>query len=311
MKKKNVTMFVLAMGIILLLTASLPCWTAEKEGEKEEESVWQEDEPRGRGGGFRRFELTDEVIEHMMSRLAESDPAKAKELAKLRKKDPEKFKAELREVMRERFGRRWGEQVKGGGRYGPGRGMEFGGRGERGGPREPAGKRGMGRMMRERYNEEFLEWLKKDYPKVAEELAELRDKKPELFERKLEILIRMYRRIFEVSKESPRLANALKEDLQLKRQRNRLLVRIRTVKDEDKKKELIKELEKVVSNRYDVILRRKQIEYENLLKKLEKLKEQVKKSEAAVERWKDAEFKSENVNARLKELRSKGEFRWE
>lgn len=309
MKKNYVAILVLAIGTVLLL-AGLPSGAGEKKAE-EEESVWGEDEVRGRGG-FGRFELTDEVIEHMMSRLAETDPAKAEELAKLRKEDAEKFKAELRKVMRERFGKRWTEQKW----EGPGQkfrqpGMQFRGPSEHGGPREPAGKRGMGRMMRERYNEEFLEWLKKDYPKVAEELAELRDKKPELFERKLEIIWRTYRTIFEASKESPRLANALKEDLQLKTQRNRLLVRIRTVKDEDKKKELIKELEKVVSSRYDVILRRKQIEYENLLKKLEKLKEQVKKSEAAVERWKDAEFKSENVNARLKELMSKGEFRWE
>lgn len=308
MKKNYVAILVLAIGTVLLL-AGLPSRAGEKKAE--EESVWAEDEVRGRGG-FRQFELTDEVIEHMMSRLAETDPAKAEELAKLRKEDAEKFKGELRKVMRERFGKRWTEQKW----EGPGQkfrqpGMQFRGPSEHGGPREPAGKRGMGRMMRERYNEEFLEWLKKDYPKVAEELAELRDKKPELSERKLGIIWRTYRTIFEVSKESPRLAKALKEDLQLKGQRNRLLVRIRTVKDEDKKKELIKELEKVVSSRYDVILRRKQIEYENLLKKLEKLKEQVKKSEAAVERWKDAEFKSENVNARLKELMSKGEFRWE
>jgi len=321
MKKKNVTMFVLAMGIILLLTASLPCWTAEKEGEKEEESVWQEDEPRGRGGGFRRFELTDEVIEHMMSRLEKEDPAKAKELAKLRKKDPEKFKAELREVMRERFGRGWGEE-RGGGRYQPGRGMEFGRGGGPYGPTKgrkgeresfgPARGRGMGMRMRERYNEEFLEWLKKDYPKVAEELAELRDKKPELFERKLEILIRMYRRIFEASKENPELAEILKEDLELKERRDKLLAEIRARVSEDEKAELVKELEKVLGRRFDLIVKRKQIEYENLLKKLKELQERVKESEAQVEKWKEAKFKNMSVKGRVEELVGKAEkFRWE
>ena len=111
MKKSYVAILVLAIGAVLVLTG-LPSGAVEKE----DESVWHEDEPRG--GGFRRFELTDEVIEHMMSRLAETNPAKAKELAKLRKENPDRFKAELREVMRERFGKRWGEHERGGGKYG-------------------------------------------------------------------------------------------------------------------------------------------------------------------------------------------------
>lgn len=302
MKRNYVTILVLAIGVTVLLCGALPCGAEEKE----EESVWQEDEPKGRG--FRRFELTDEAIERMMSRLAESDPAQAKELAKLRESDAEKFKAELRKVMRERFGQRWREQrdQKAGQKFRPGQAEG----GERRGP-GAAGRRGTGRMMRERHGE-FLEWLKKDYPKVAEELAELRDKKPELFERKLEIIIRIYRRIFEASKESPKLVKVLKEDLQLKKHRNELLTKIRTTKDADKKKELMKELGDVVNNRYDLIVRRKQIEYENLLTKLEKLKEQVKKSKTAVERWDDAGFKNESVKARLEELVSKtGKFRWD
>lgn len=64
----------------------------------------------------RRRELTDEAIEgprrpsfaggnpeRMMSRLAETNPEKAQELERLREKDPEKFKAELRKAMREQY----------------------------------------------------------------------------------------------------------------------------------------------------------------------------------------------------------------
>jgi len=42
-----------------------------------------------------QFELTDEMINGIMSGLAKFDPKKAKELENLRKSDPEKFKAEL------------------------------------------------------------------------------------------------------------------------------------------------------------------------------------------------------------------------
>jgi hypothetical protein len=50
--------------------------------------------PQGRG-----FQLTDEMINRIMSGLAQLDPKKAKELGELRKSDPEKFKAELMKSM--------------------------------------------------------------------------------------------------------------------------------------------------------------------------------------------------------------------
>jgi hypothetical protein len=313
MEKRYVKILVLAIGAMVLLAGALPCWAEEKEVEKEEESVWHEDE--GRGGGFRRrLELTDEMIEHMMSRLAETEPAKAKELAKLREKDPEKFKAELREVMRERFGRRWGEHRKGGGRYGPGRGKEFGERGanvrgegrptkgRKGGRGSfgPAGGRGMGMMMRERHRE-FLEWLEKNYPEKAKELAELEEKNPELYNKRRGLCYRRYRKIYE-AKENPALAKILTEDLELKEKRDKLLAEIRAGVNEDEKKELVKELEKVLGLRFDLIVKRKQIEYENLLKKLKELQERVKESEAQVEKWKEAKFKETSVKGRVEEL---------
>jgi len=46
-----------------------------------------------------QFELTDEMIDRIMSGLAKLDPEKAKELEKLRKSDPEKFKAQLMKSM--------------------------------------------------------------------------------------------------------------------------------------------------------------------------------------------------------------------
>jgi len=312
MEKRYVTILLLAIGAIVLLCGALPCVGEEKE----EESVWQEDEPRGRGGGFRRFELTNEAIEHMMSRLAESDPAKAKELAKLRKKDPEKFKAELREVMRKRFGRGWEEPGRGGGKYRPkkhepGRGMEFGERGKARGPRGPAGGRGMGMTMRERHRE-FLEWLEKNYPEKAKELAGLEEKSPELFGKRYGLCYRRYRKIYEAFKENPALAEILKEDLELKERRDKLLAEIRAGVSKDEKAELVKELEKALGRRFDLIVKRKQIEYERLLKRLKELQERVKASEAQVAKWKEAEFKKTSVKGRVKELVGKIEkFRWE
>jgi hypothetical protein len=48
----------------------------------------------------RQFQLTDEMIDRMLAGMKNFNPEKAQELEKLRKDDPEKFKAELKEMMR-------------------------------------------------------------------------------------------------------------------------------------------------------------------------------------------------------------------
>ncbi len=50
-----------------------------------------------------QFELTDEMIDRIMGLMAQFDPKKAKELEKLRKSDPEKFKTQLMQSMRNRM----------------------------------------------------------------------------------------------------------------------------------------------------------------------------------------------------------------
>jgi len=337
MKKTYGTILVLAIATVILLAGPLPCVAVE-----EKEDVWREDEAKGKHW---RFELTDEVIEHVMVRLRETNPERAKELKKLREKKPEQFKAELREIMREQFAGRFWEHREGIGGRGPGpregapsmeRGGGFGGgRSGRGpGPEGGAmggggfgGGRGMrdreresrdperrerterwGGRLRERYAE-YLEWLEKNYPEEAQELAELKEAKPDLHMRQFWLSYRKYRRIFEASEENPKLVEVLKEDLELKSKRDKLLGKIRAASG-DEKEELVKELKNVVSSRFDLIVKRKQITYEQLRKELEELKERVKQSESEVEKWK--ELKGEKVKERLGELIDRTEkFNWD
>jgi len=312
MKATYGTILVLVMATAVLLSTPLPCGAVEKEGK----SIWRDDEPKGR---HKWWKLTDEKIERIMNRLKEADPKKAEELEKLREKNEEKFRAELRKVVHERYRKHTGRRSRPRGEpnkpfmkpYRPGRGPRMGhpgmpGMKERGGMRMDMG---MGMNMQEK-RAEYLKWLKENYPEKTDELAELREENPELYMRKLWRGYKKYRRIVEAEKENPELAQALKEDLELKNRRDTLLRKIRAASD-DEKRELAKELKGVVSNRFDLIVKRKQIEYEQLLKKLEKLKERVKQSEAEVEKWKDVKFKNENVKARVEELVSgAGKFKW-
>ena len=320
MKTSYTIILVSVMAAVMLLTASQPCRAVEKD----KENIWSDDEP---GWGHRWFELTDEAIERIMNRLKESNPEKAKELAQLREKDPEKFKAELRKVMRERFRETRRERAR-----------------QRGGPylhtppdtprlphmpREDMEKfRKHGKEFREhgkRFREhskkfgkqserfaEHLKWLEKNYPEKAGKLAELRKTRPELYMKKLGLSRKKYWRIAEAAEENPELAEALKEDLELKEKRDKLLRKIRAATDDGEKKELVEELKEVIGSRFNVIVKRKQIEYERMHKKLKKLEKRVKRSEAEVEKWKEAKFKKENVKARLGELVSETEkFKWD
>jgi len=232
----------------------------------------------------------------LIKRIEQVNPEKAEMLRKLLKEDPERFREELRKPSnRSDVTRRHTQQ----GLYGSG------GRGK-------GGSWGHTRMRADN-TEEFLQWLEQDYPDDAKKLAEVKQgNKPEIYKRLLALKRSRYGRIFETSKRNPELAKVLKEDLQLQRQRNRLLRQIRSTKDEVKKKELTSRLREVVSRRFDVVVQKKQIEYEQLLKKLEALKERVKKSKAAVDKWTNIKFKEKNVNTRVEKLVSRPEeFDWD
>ena len=306
MKTSYGTILVLAAAVVMLFTA-LPCWAVESD----EENIWSDDKPRYMS---RRMELTEEVIERVMTRLAETDPEKAEELKRLRKKDPEKFKAEIRKAMRERFAKIHGEQKrrKGATRSHSGEDKPSMVRGGRFRPAKKGARTGIGPAMRRESHAEYLEWLEKNYPQEAKKLAGLKGKRPEVYEERVGHSLRKYRRIFEAEKENPELAEVLKEDLKLKKKRDKLLRKIRRVSDNEERQELIGQLEQVISSRFDLILRRKQIEYKRLHKQLERLKERIKKSEAKIEKWKDPEFKNSNIEARIDELTAGIEgFKWD
>ena len=321
MKTSYGKILVLATAVVMLFT-TLPCGAAAKG----KEDLWSEDEPKLR---MKWFELTDEAIERMMEEIAEENPKEAKELAKLREKNPEKFEAEVRRTMRERFGKRVREQrrLRAGRRQGRGLDMPLapGGPAERagvrpmrGGPVErsvvgpaeaPRGRRPGRRRMGIRENV-CLDWMAKNYPEEAKRLGGLKEKKPELYQRRLLLNLRKYGRIAEAAKENPELAEILKEDLELKDRRDEVLKQIREATNDNEKKELIEELEGVIGSRFDLIVRRKQIEYERLRERLEKLKKEVDRREAEVDKRKEA--KGTKVEKRVEELVGRAEkFSWD
>ena len=274
--------------------------------EHEREDIWTE----GRAGweGGHPAKASPERIERLLDRIAENDPERAKELRKLKKENPEQFRTELRELMHQWFEERPGSRSKGRPRREGGGGRGRGGFGG-GGPFERGGRSHMRERMAARHAE-YIEWLEQNYPEHAEKLEQLRDKDPDLYKRQLMLSVKKYGRIAEASRENPGLAELLKKDFELKRARNELVEQIADSK-EAQRQELVKELEEIISQRFDLIVERKQIEYDQLREKLEELKKKVEESESKVEKWKDPEFKQQNIKTRVEKLIDDAqEFRW-
>jgi len=271
----------------------LPC----AGNQKDEQSIWTEDEDRGpgprpgpgpergprRGPGRGRFDLTDEEIDRILKDLKERSPEKAKELEQMRKKDPEKFQQELRRHAFEEFGKIVRERME--------KRME---------------------KWRQQRHAEFVEWLQKNLPKEADELAKLKDKDPDLYGKKYDLAWRKYGRIYEESRRNPELEQILLEDYKLQIRTEELTAKIKAAGNESQKKKLTTELEEVVGLRYDLIVRKKQIAYERLLKWLEELQNRIKESRAELGIWQDPKTKAENVKERVEYLlgEKKG-FSWD
>jgi len=295
----------IAFLIAVVVSAGFLCvsqvWAAEETQAKKENVRRQYF-----SGGFRRNQIAG-----ILDRIRETDPARAQELEKLQQDDPAKFEAELKQFMEARRNGRKGRQTARH-RMGQAEEMRAGqgrGYGRKDKPGYGAGHRGKP-ITKEKY-EAHLKWLEKNYPEEAKQLEELRQKSPRLFSRRVAISMKRYWRIRESEKENPRLTEVMKQDLELTDERNELIGRIKTTEDEAVKEKLKAELVDVVSKRFDLILERRQIHYEQLLERLKKLQQDVEQSKARLERWKKEDFKQRNVTEHIEELlQGKEEFEW-
>jgi hypothetical protein len=248
------------------------------ETQQTKEGIWQ-DEPREARHAWWERGPTDDVIEKIMKGLEKRDPAKAKELTRLRDKDPERFKAELREAGRPEI-----EQMV----------------------------RDHWEARRQKRNADFVEWLKANYPQEEQSLSKLKEGDPQVYIKNFDHLMNQYGYIFDAENSNPELGTVLKEDLRLRKRGDELYRQLRKERSEAKKQQLGTELQEVVALRYDLIVRRKEIAYEQLLRRLDELQKQVRESKDEITNYKDARVKQENVRQRVQALtENKVRFKWD
>ncbi|MGH2270174.1 hypothetical protein ACQ9LF_00045 [Anaerohalosphaeraceae bacterium U12dextr] len=281
-------------------------------------------------------QLPDERIDQFLEQIRIQDPAKAEQFEKLRKENLDEFRKQIRTEFTNRF-RQMRQQFERGGRDrdrrpegadpmgGRGQGPQpFGQPGAGQGPQpfgqpgpgqgfgQPGGQPGYGTPWKdriERMHNEFIAWLEKNYPIQAVEIKELREKKPEEYIGKMADLMRRYGPIIEAERNNPKLAAILKEDMENQRLTEELLKQIRKAKGQDKEK-LVAELSPLVSRRFDLIMAKMQMQYDDMRRRLEELQKEVKNREGELEKLKNN--KDAAVDERVKKLLSESEkVKWD
>ena len=269
----------LTLGLVLLTATGTVVAGSEESQDPNTKSIWDSEAGTRQNPPWYNWLLDEATVDRIMKGLRERDPDKAAELAELRKANPDRFRAELAI-----FGM---DEIQ-------------------------AISRERSEAWRKRQLEEFIQWLKTSYPKEEEALTKTKETDPQLYTRTVERIRDEYGPIYEAERTNPELAAVLKEDLELKQRRNDLLRQFRREPSEEKKREMGSELYGIVARRYDLIVRRKQIAYDQLQSKLQELHQLLETSREEIVRWEDPDIRGQNIRGRLENLLSRQRhFPWD
>ncbi len=265
------------LGCLVLVVGGLAAAQAGVQPRDSQQDIWQQEEANNPPQPWRRW-LDDPTMDRIMKSIQQRDPAKAKELTELRKKNIDEFKDELVQQGKQEIDQISRERME---------------------------------ARHQKDQAEFTDWLKTNYAREAEALTKAKEKDPQLYVKSYDSLWSQYGSIFQ-ARSNPELMALLKEDLDLKKKRDDLVRRIQQEKSQDKKQVLGVELRDIVSRRYDIIVRRKEIAYEQAMKKLAALQKQIQDSQSAIGRWKDPSVKQKNIQLHVESLtEGKVSFKWD
>jgi len=266
----------LVVGIALAGGLTTVALTAAETNQAKSD-IWK-DEPKETRPSWQR-DMSRDQIERVLKGIQERDPAKAKELTELRRKDPNRFMTELREQGRPEIDQMYRDRIE---------------------------------ARRQERNNKFLEWLKANYPAEEQALTKIKERGSQPYLTAFDNAMNRYGYIYEAESSSPELGAVLKEDLELRKRTDQLCAHLRSEKSEAKRQAMGAELQEVVARRYDLIVRRKEIAYEQLFKRLEDIQKQVTASKDDIAKYKDEQIRQENVRQRVEALiGNKVRFKWD
>lgn len=222
--------------------------------------------------------LTDRQIDRFLSRLSESNPARAADLEKIRITHPQQFRWEIRDEMASRFF----------GRTAPSDTVEPS-------PSIPADPPvGVEDAEQKRYRD-LVVWLEQNFPQQAEELKA----NPAISESRVNELFRRYEPVMRTERNNPPLADAMKEDISVQMQCDALLLILPYV-DEPARNRIIHRIDELTAKRFDLILLKRQLQHDQLQRRLERLSQELARQNEEIELLKSG--KDLAVKDRVNEL---------
>lgn len=245
---------------------------AEEAQMADDVDIWTDDFDRPRRG------MTQERAEKIIIYISANNPEAASSLRNALKESLDKFSIDLHNYV------------------------------EKSRSEEGAKKRNKQRL--ERKYGDYVEWFKENYPEQAKQLLSETENDPDSYFNRVGISWRKYGRVKQAQENSPELGEVVKKDIELLGRRDRLIRKIRETEDEGQVQTLKSELTGVVHGRFDLIIEKRQIKYEQMLKKVEKLKHDLHAQKAELEKLqgKKGEITAERVEELLREEK---DFKWE
>jgi ribosomal protein S10 len=294
--KMTAKLFLLTVPVVLLTVCALQAKESEANTPPPPAAVSAPEPAASPNQEMKRSMRGEDFLTNLLEKIRQDDPNEAARLEKLRNEDPKLFHEEMRKAARQLRPRPEGAESDQ----------------PRRGTMEENSEGPMGMMGREKIREhmqeketELMTWLEKNEPEKAKELTALKTTDPPAYKRRMMFEMRNYRQIIDAEQTNPALAEVLKKDMVLKQKRNELLEKIKGTTDEKQKEELTKQLKEVIGQRFDLIVQKKQLKYEELKKKLEDLQQIVNKSQAELENLKSK--KAEQIDNYMEELMSHSE----
>lgn len=230
---------------------------------------------------FGGITLTERRIDQFIERLAKTNPNRAGELGALRIAQPEQFRSQIREEMAKRFF----QSIR----------QPSGAESQPAATPTPAPSPEQAGDAVQNKHKDLIAWLEKNFPPQAEELKANPAPSPE----RVAELLNRYEPVMRAEVDNPPLATAMKEDIAIQMQTDELLMDLQYA-DEKEREAIIKELDSLTSTRFDLIVRKREIQYEQLRGRLEKLQQDLDKQKGELDKLKDEKEKS--IKDRVAEL---------
>ena len=280
------TYMLILCALGLAIGAALRPGPATATAAEDKTDIWSE-KPGGTG---QIVQLTDLRIDQILTQLDKQDPKRAEELKQLRKDNPRLFRTKISQAAHE-----LALKSAGAGAKKP--------EGSASGAKSPTGA-GRWREHIQKRHEEMLLWLEENYPEEAKKLTALREKNPEMYTRRFNAARQVYDPIRTAQENNPELAEVLKADLELLRHRDELLKSLEKA-PESKRKKLRVQLAEVVADRFDLIIHKKQLRYDELSSRIEEMQKKVRAQRAELNTLKQGKDKA--IDARIAELTGQSE----